>query len=45
MELVYEFFFNFLDSPEFNLNIARNYLDNTFVVEVIQNQLYIDMYV
>ncbi|MFH4973828.1 hypothetical protein AB6A40_000537 [Gnathostoma spinigerum] len=36
LQLVYEFFLRFLESPEFNATIARKYIDQKFVLHLIE---------
>lgn len=33
-QLVYEFFLRFLESPDFQPNIAKKYIDQKFVLQV-----------
>ena len=35
LQIVYEFFLRFIESPDFNTNIAKKYIDQKFVLEVI----------
>jgi len=34
LQLVYEFFLRFLESPDFQPNIAKKYIDQKFVLQV-----------
>lgn len=34
LQLVYEFFLRFLESPDFQPNIAKKYIDQKFVMQV-----------
>jgi len=35
MQLVYEVFLRFLDLPDFQANVAKKYIDQQFVIQVI----------
>lgn len=35
LQLVYEFFLRFLESPDFQPSVAKNYIDQKFVLQVI----------
>jgi hypothetical protein len=34
LQIVYEFFLRFVESPEFNTNIGKRYIDQAFVLQV-----------
>lgn len=34
LQIVYEFFLRFVESPEFNTNIGKRYIDQGFVLQV-----------
>lgn len=34
LQIVYEFFLRFVESPDFNTNIAKRYIDQQFVLQV-----------
>lgn len=34
LQIVYEFFLRFVESPDFNTNIAKRYIDQHFVLQV-----------
>lgn len=34
LQIVYEFFLRFVESPDFNTNIAKRYIDSQFVIQV-----------
>lgn len=34
LQIVYEFFLRFIESPDFNTNIAKKYIDQKFVLDV-----------
>ncbi len=34
LQIVYEFFLRFIESPDFNTNIAKKYIDQQFVLQV-----------
>lgn len=34
LQIVYEFFLRFVESPDFNTNIAKRYIDTGFVLSV-----------
>ena len=34
LQIVYEFFLRFIESPDFNVNIAKKYIDQKFILEV-----------
>lgn len=36
LQIVYEFFLRFIESPEFNARVAINYIDNNFILELLQ---------
>lgn len=36
LQLVYEFFLRFLESPDFQPNVAKKYIDQKFVMSVCQ---------
>jgi serine/threonine-protein phosphatase 2A regulatory subunit B' len=36
LQIVYEFFLRFVESPDFNTNIAKRYIDQHFVLQVRQ---------
>jgi hypothetical protein len=36
LQLVYEFFLKFIESPEFSPNIAKKYIDTSFIQQVKQ---------
>jgi serine/threonine-protein phosphatase 2A regulatory subunit B' len=35
LQIVYEFFLRFLESPDFNINFAKKYIDQKFILQVI----------
>ena len=35
LQIVYEFFLRFIESPDFNTNIAKKYIDHHFILQVI----------
>ncbi|KAH9268917.1 serine/threonine-protein phosphatase 2A regulatory subunit delta isoform [Batrachochytrium salamandrivorans] len=35
LQIVYEFFLRFIESPDFNTNIAKKYIDQHFVLELL----------
>lgn len=43
-QLVYEFFLRFLESPDFQPNIAKKYIDQKFVLQVRWKNEYIFKY-
>lgn len=36
LQIVYEFFLRFIESPDFNTNIARKYIDQHFILQVLE---------
>ncbi|KAI8927674.1 phosphatase 2A regulatory B subunit-domain-containing protein [Entophlyctis helioformis] len=36
LQIVYEFFLRFIESPDFNTNIAKKYIDQHFVLELLE---------
>lgn len=34
LQIVYEFFLRFVESPDFNTNIGKRYIDQSFVLSV-----------
>ena len=34
LQIVYEFFLRFVESPDFNTNIGKRYIDQGFVIQV-----------
>lgn len=34
LQIVYEFFLRFIESPDFNTNIAKKYIDPQFILQV-----------
>ncbi|KAF8311578.1 B56-domain-containing protein [Clavulina sp. PMI_390] len=36
LQVVYEFFLRFVESPDFNTNIAKRYIDQTFVLNLLE---------
>lgn len=34
LQIVYEFFLRFVESPDFNTNIGKRYIDQGFVLQV-----------
>lgn len=34
LQIVYEFFLRFIESPEFNTTVAKKYIDQSFVLQV-----------
>jgi serine/threonine-protein phosphatase 2A regulatory subunit B' len=40
LHIVYEFFLRFVESPDFNTNIAKRYIDTNFVLQVRSVLLY-----
>ena len=34
LQIVYEFFLRFVESPDFNTNIGKRYIDQPFVLQV-----------
>jgi len=36
LQLVYEFFLRFVESPDFNTNIAKRYIDQQFVIQLLE---------
>jgi serine/threonine-protein phosphatase 2A regulatory subunit B' len=34
LQIVYEFFLRFIESPDFNTNIAKKYIDQHFILQV-----------
>ena len=38
LQVVYEFFLRFVESPDFNTNIAKRYIDTSFVLSVSGRQ-------
>lgn len=34
LQIVYEFFLRFLESPDFNINFAKRYIDQKFILQV-----------
>lgn len=34
LQIVYEFFLRFLESPEFNINFAKKHIDHKFIHQV-----------
>lgn len=34
LQIVYEFFLRFVESPDFNTNTAKKYIDQSFVIHV-----------
>ena len=39
LQIVYEFFLRFVESPDFNTNIAKRYIDQQFVLQVRASSL------
>jgi serine/threonine-protein phosphatase 2A regulatory subunit B' len=37
LQIVYEFFLRFVESPDFSQNIGKKYIDQTFVLHVSSN--------
>ena len=37
LQIVYEFLLRFIESPDFNTNIAKKFIDQKFVLQVIYN--------
>ncbi|KAJ1985372.1 serine/threonine-protein phosphatase 2A 56 kDa regulatory subunit delta isoform [Dimargaris verticillata] len=35
IQVVYEFFLQFLESPDFNTNVARKYIDQSFILQLL----------
>jgi hypothetical protein len=35
LQIVYEFFLRFLESPEFNINFAKKSIDHKFILQVL----------
>ncbi|ORZ25533.1 protein phosphatase 2A regulatory B subunit [Absidia repens] len=35
LQIVYEFFLRFLESPEFNINYAKKYIDHKFILQLL----------
>lgn len=42
-QLVYEFFLRFLESPDFQPNIAKKYIDQKFVMSVSSAMLVLEL--
>ncbi|KAG8988741.1 Serine/threonine-protein phosphatase 2A 56 kDa regulatory subunit delta isoform [Tulasnella sp. JGI-2019a] len=36
LQIVYEFFLRFVESPDFNTNVAKRYIDQTFVINLLE---------
>lgn len=36
LQIVYEFFLRFVESPDFNTNLAKRYIDQTFVLNLLE---------
>ncbi|CAD6500254.1 BgTH12-07435 [Blumeria graminis f. sp. triticale] len=36
IQVVYEFFLRFIESPDFNINIAKAYVDHSFVLQLLE---------
>lgn len=36
LQIVYEFFLRFVESPDFNTNIAKKYIDHHFVLQILE---------
>ncbi|KAH8116901.1 protein phosphatase 2A regulatory B subunit [Phellopilus nigrolimitatus] len=36
LQIVYEFFLRFVESPDFNTNVAKRYIDQTFVLNLLE---------
>ncbi|KAL2919538.1 serine/threonine-protein phosphatase 2A 56 kDa regulatory subunit delta isoform [Polyrhizophydium stewartii] len=36
LQIVYEFFLRFIESPDFNTNVAKKYIDQHFVLELLE---------
>ncbi|KAL7416477.1 protein phosphatase PP2A0 B subunit gamma isoform [Mrakia frigida] len=36
LQIVYEFFLRFIECPDFNLNIAKKYIDQRFVIQLLE---------
>ncbi|TCD63366.1 Serine/threonine-protein phosphatase 2A 56 kDa regulatory subunit delta isoform [Steccherinum ochraceum] len=36
LKIVYEFFLRFIESPDFNTNLAKRYIDQTFVLNLLE---------
>jgi serine/threonine-protein phosphatase 2A regulatory subunit B' len=34
LQVIYEFFLRFVESPEFNANVAKKYIDHNFILQV-----------
>lgn len=34
LQIVYEFFLRFVESPDFNTNVAKRFIDQQFVLQV-----------
>jgi serine/threonine-protein phosphatase 2A regulatory subunit B' len=39
LQIVYEFFLRFVESPEFNANVAKKYIDHNFILQASGNRL------
>jgi len=36
LQYVYEFFLRFIESPDFNVNIAKHYIDQNFIIQLLE---------
>ena len=36
LQIVYEFFLRFVESPDFNTNVAKRYIDTAFVLQLLE---------
>lgn len=36
LQLVYEFFLKFLESPDFSTNVAKQYIDHAFILQILE---------
>ncbi|KAF9567513.1 protein phosphatase 2A regulatory B subunit [Agrocybe pediades] len=36
LQIVYEFFLRFVESPDFNVNLAKRYIDQTFILNILE---------
>ncbi|KAG8702846.1 hypothetical protein FRC09_004508 [Ceratobasidium sp. 395] len=36
LQIVYEFFLRFVESPDFNTNVAKRYIDQAFVIQLLE---------
>jgi len=36
LQYVYEFFLRFIESPDFNVNIAKHYIDQKFIIQLLE---------